>query len=118
MRSRYSAFCTGNVNYLIATHHPAQRGADDRQTLAQTIAETEWLSLRVLHSSESQVEFVAFFKSDNVLAQLHERSNFVRLNGRWVYVDGVHLPPIRLERNDPCWCGRGKKLKQCHGIER
>jgi len=116
MRSRYSAFCTGNVNYLIATRHSSQRAAADRQTLAQTIAETKWLSLRVLHASESQVEFVAFYQSQGQLSQLHERSNFVSESGRWFYVDGVHLPPIKLERNDPCWCGSGKKLKQCHGV--
>jgi preprotein translocase subunit SecA len=35
------------------------------------------------------------------------------------------LPPVveqrrvddteRLGRNDPCWCGSGKKFKKCHG---
>jgi preprotein translocase subunit SecA len=27
--------------------------------------------------------------------------------------------PVRVEkqtgRNDPCWCGSGKKFKKCHG---
>ena len=22
--------------------------------------------------------------------------------------------PARLQRNDPCWCGSGKKYKRCH----
>jgi preprotein translocase subunit SecA len=22
----------------------------------------------------------------------------------------------RIGRNDPCWCGSGKKYKKCHGI--
>jgi SEC-C motif-containing protein len=118
MRSRYSAFCTGNIDYLIATHHPTQRGDQERQALAQTIAETEWLSLRVLAATENQVEFVAFYKTQGELGQLHERSNFVQHNGQWVYVDGMYLPPIKLERNDPCWCGSGKKLKQCHVVAR
>ncbi len=118
MRSRYSAFCTGNIDYLIATHHPTQRGNQERQALAQTIAETEWLSLRVLAATENQVEFVAFYKTQGKLGQLHERSNFVQHNGQWVYVDGMYLPPIKLERNDPCWCGSGKKLKQCHVVAR
>jgi SEC-C motif domain protein len=121
MRSRYSAFCTGNIEYLIATQHPAHRTATDRQTLAQTIAETEWLALRVLHADESQlavgigqVEFVAFYKSNGALGQLHERSDFLRQADRWYYTQGVRLPPLRLERNDPCWCGSGKKYKKCH----
>ena len=102
MRSRYTAFCRGEVDYLIATHHPSKRQGDDRQSLTQTIAETEWLNLRVLASREmgevGTVEFVAFFKAQGTLSQLHERSDFVRL-----------------ERNDPCWCGSGKKFKKCHG---
>jgi len=23
-------------------------------------------------------------------------------------------PPADLQRNDPCWCGSGKKYKRCH----
>ena len=35
-------------------------------------------------------------------------------------VDGFVLPtpfvkPVKLGRNDPCWCNSGKKYKQCHG---
>ena len=26
-----------------------------------------------------------------------------------------YVKPVKLGRNDPCWCGSGKKLKQCHG---
>ena len=102
MRSRYSAFCQGQIDYLVATHHPSKRKADDRQTLAQTIAETEWLGLRVLHTDERQiaagvgtVEFVAFYKSQGGVGQLHEQSEFIRQNGRWYYLNGVMLPPIK-----------------------
>ncbi|MCX6049521.1 MAG: YchJ family protein [Chloroflexi bacterium] len=122
MRSRYSAFCTGNIDYLIATHHPSQRTAADRETLAQTMAETQWLALRVLHTDESQiaagvgvVEFVAFYKNKGVFGQLHEKSEFIRQSDRWYYLKGVLLAPIKLDRNDPCWCGSGKKYKRCHG---
>ena len=90
--------------------------------MAQTIAETKWLALRVLHADENQaamgsgqVEFVAFYKSNGTLGQLHERSDFIRQNDRWYYTQGVRLALIRLERNDPCWCGSGKKYKKCHG---
>jgi SEC-C motif-containing protein len=120
MRSRYTAFCRQQVDYLIATHHPPQRELDERQALLKTTRETTWLSLRVLAAPPARgdhgvVEFVAFFLSHNTVNQLHERSNFVRDAGRWYYVDGLHLPPITVGRNDPCWCGSGRKLKQCHG---
>jgi hypothetical protein len=34
--------------------------------------------------------------------------------------DGVetsvpYVKPVKLGRNEPCWCGSGKKFKQCHG---
>lgn len=101
MRSRYTAFCRGQIDYLIATHHPAKRRADDRQTLAQTLAETEWLALRVLNSTDDYastgrgtVTFAAFYRSQGRLGQLHERSEFLRQAGRWYYLDGAILPPL------------------------
>ena len=27
---------------------------------------------------------------------------------------GPTRPEIKLGRNDPCWCGSGKKYKHCH----
>lgn len=106
----------------MATHHPSQRQADDRQTLAKTIAETHWFSLQVLNSDRSQeangvgtVEFVAFYQSQGEFGQLHERSQFIRQDNRWFYHHGTILPPITIGRNDPCWCGSGKKYKKCHG---
>lgn len=122
MRSRYTAFCRGNIDYLIATHHPSKRQTDDRQTLAQTIAETAWISLRVLGRDQTQeangvgtVEFVAFYKHKEQIGQLHERATFIRHNDRWYYREGASLEPISIGRNDPCWCGSGKKYKKCHG---
>ncbi|MCB0092361.1 MAG: YchJ family protein [Caldilineaceae bacterium] len=115
MRSRYTAFHQGNIDYLLATQHPAQRQPDARQTLAETVSQTEWLSLRVLNAVGNTVEFVAFYRQDSHLNQLHEVSQFVREDGRWFYTTGAHLMPIQLGRNDPCWCGSGKKRKKCHG---
>ncbi len=120
MRSRYTAFCKGNVDYLIATHHRSERQPDERAQLAATIRETTWLSLRLLGTTEvaqgnrGRVEFAAFFRTHGSVGQLHERSTFVREEGRWSYLQGVQLPPIVIARNDPCWCGSGRKLKQCH----
>ena len=122
MRSRYTAFCMANIDYLIATHHPTQRQADERQTLASTIADTRWFSLRVLGRDRSKeavgvgtVEFVAFYQSQGNFGQLHERSQFIRQDNRWYYHHGVILDPISLNRTDPCWCGSGRKYKKCHG---
>jgi SEC-C motif-containing protein len=125
MRSRYSAFCLGEVDYLIATRHPSGRRLDDRRQLLATLAKTEWVNLRVLatelgtaEDETGEVEFVATYKEDGILRQLHERSHFVREGDRWFYASGEHenlraLP--KPGRNEPCWCGSGKKYKKCHG---
>jgi len=46
-------------------------------------------------------------------------------DGEYVDDDGIQMPvaveTVRLDenekigRNDPCWCGSGKKFKKCHG---
>ena len=121
MRSRYTAYCKGNVDYLIATHHPSKRSLSDRVNLSKSIQNTTWLGLTVVKTEQGQpqddtgiVEFVAIYRTGNV-GQLHERSRFKKQKGRWFYVEGDHLPPLEPKRNAPCWCGSGKKFKQCHG---
>jgi uncharacterized protein YchJ len=32
-----------------------------------------------------------------------------------VAVEQRHVDPDAPGRNDPCWCGSGKKFKKCHG---
>ncbi|PHS70376.1 MAG: zinc chelation protein SecC [Methylophaga sp.] len=118
MCSRYSAFYLGNIAYLIATIHPHQRQDNDEKTLAQTIKQTQWLGLKIIKHSQTEhaaiVEFVAFFQHETV-GQLHEKSRFVKEDGQWFYIDGELLPPIKLSRNELCFCGSGKKIKKCHG---
>lgn len=118
MRSRYVAFVRGEVEYLLATSHPALHGPDERRTLERAVSDTRWLALRVVEAPEpsgdaGEVEFAAWFEGDPV-GQLHERSRFVRQDGRWLYRSGTILPALRIGRNDPCWCGSGRKSKACH----
>ncbi|WP_312567019.1 YchJ family metal-binding protein [Comamonas sp.] len=88
MRSRYSAFVLENAPYLLATWHSSQRPASlDFEPGAK------WLGLQVKdfqatgeHTAE--VEFVARFRVAGRAVRLHERSRFVREEGRWCYVDG------------------------------
>ncbi len=133
MRSRYSAFHEGEIDYLIATLHPSKRQATDRESLARTVSTTTWTGLRILAveggtegEDTGQVEFVAYHSEaggaakhpDRVTKELHERSRFVKEDGRWLYLSGIHenlLPVPKPGRNDPCWCGSGKKYKKCHG---
>jgi len=119
MRSRYSAFYLGKIDYLIATLHSEKRQANDAQILKNTIEQTQWLGLKIVNHKAKDltatVEFIAYFQGEPV-GQLHERSNFIKDNNRWFYVDGEQLAPIKLSRNECCFCGSGKKLKRCHSF--
>ena len=95
MRSRYSAFVRGDVPYLLATWHASQRPV----TLALETA-AQWLGLEIKQhrvtgtdSAEetSEVVFVARFRIGGKAVRQHERSRFVREEGRWYYVDGDAL---------------------------
>ena len=92
MRSRYSAYVTGNSDYLLATWHPDTRP----QALSLDDApgqRTQWLGLdvkrhEVQDDDRAMVEFVARYRIAGRGHRLHELSRFVREDGRWFYVDG------------------------------
>lgn len=91
MRSRYSAYAMGLRDYLLSTWHPDTR--PDALDLDDTPG-MKWLGLKVKRHADggngtAVVEFVARFKVGGASAQrMHETSCFVRLDGRWMYVDG------------------------------
>jgi SEC-C motif domain protein len=88
MRSRYSAFVLGRVDYLQASWHPSTRPAD--LALEPSV---KWLGLavkrhRIIDADHAEVEFVARSRVAGRGQRLHETSRFVREGGRWFYVDG------------------------------
>lgn len=116
MRSRYSAFCIKNADYLIATASPATRSPDLAQGLESTFQTTRWRGLKIIKSGNNFVEFSAYFcpkANPKQLDQIHELSHFERIDGKWHYAQGKHLPPLKLQRNDSCFCGSQKKYKNC-----
>ena len=118
MRSRYSAFCIGDMSYLLATVHPDYRTGDDLSELERTFQQTHWLGLKIIEHKPGQekatVEFVAFYRGQP-FEQLHELSQFINEQGQWLYTTGDLLPPVKLGRNETCFCGSQKKYKNCHG---
>lgn len=118
MRSRYCAFVKQLADYLIATRHPDKRHLDSAPQLQQSFANTRWLGLRVLATEQGSaqdrtgyVSFAASYLSNDREDTLVERSLFQKEGDQWLYVEG----DFKLGRNDPCWCGSGKKYKKCHG---
>ncbi|MBD2859906.1 SEC-C domain-containing protein [Spongiibacter sp. KMU-158] len=130
MRSRYTAFSRNYPQYLLDSLHPERREAETLAALEASCQEGQWRSLRILKTQAGgpgddygEVEFLAFYGGGSSASampdQLHENSRFHRLDGAWYYRDGEILPPIKLGRNDACWCGSGIKLKKCShdGVE-
>ena len=88
MRSRYTAYVLMDEKYLLATWHPATR--PKRLTLNPV---QRWLGLKVKstlqgteHNEEGEVTFAARYKIDGRGHRLEECSQFVREDGRWLYL--------------------------------
>ena len=89
MRSRYSAYVLKLEDYLLATWHPDTRPAE----LNLVKDNTKWLGLEIVeHHQQSAdtatVEFIARYKISGRAGKLHEISRFVRISGKWLYLDG------------------------------
>lgn len=101
MRSRYTAFALGAVDYLINTTAARKRHPQDAELLAEQTQITTWTGLEILATVDGSpsdqtgiVEFKASFDSPEGSGILHERSRFEREQGQWVYTDGdVELLP-------------------------
>ena len=87
MRSRYSAYVLGLLDYLLATWHPSTAPGD------LELSPMKWLDLEVRHTQAAGdagvVEFVARYKVNGRAERIHETSRFVRIDGRWLYIDGT-----------------------------
>ncbi len=86
MRSRYSAYVLGLIDYLLATWHASTSPGE------LDLAPVKWLGLEVRHAQSTGdagvVEFVARCRTSAGAERLHETSRFVRTEGRWYYIDG------------------------------
>lgn len=90
MRSRYSAYVLGLVNYLHDTWAPTTRPVLLNRV---DLATTRWLGLDLKSFVEdgdtATVAFVARYRvGGGSAARMRETSRFIRDGGRWLYVDG------------------------------
>lgn len=90
MRSRFGAFREADAEWLLASWHPSTRPA------AIDLADNpSWRGLQILDvvgGAEDDVTGIVEFRATYVAApgdvrMLHERSRFVREEGRWYYLD-------------------------------
>ena len=115
MRSRYAAYALGLVDYLAETRAPSKRRPDEAAALARSMDRTRWTGLSIVETTESVVEFIARYESDEGPGELRERSKFILEDGVWYYLDGTYPSEKKIGRNEPCPCGSGRKYKKCCG---
>lgn len=133
MRSRFSAYCTKQANYLEQTWHSSQRAHNRADAILAFAQSVHFVKLTIRQATSERpsrfvqpmlnqaydqvgyVEFVASFIADERLQHLHEISRFVKEGDHWFYLDGTLLPTSaeKLGRNDPCPCRSGLKYKAC-----
>ena len=94
MRSRYSAFARGEVDYLLQTHDQSE----SRRALRQACRQTQWLGLSILAvdgGGADDLEGTVRFEARHREGVLVETSLFQRrggaLAGEWLYIRAIEL---------------------------
>lgn len=118
MRSRYSAFCVKNVDYIIATTVPNQQSLLNKDDLQAWADGMNWTRLVVKNHNKvgkrhAQVHFQAYFDNGQGEQVHDELSAFVKVGERWYFLDPT--VPVSLTGKKPCLCGSGEKFKACCG---
>ena len=95
MRSRYSAFVLGLVDYLFETTHPSHRAKNLKDEITFTCKALAWSGLEVLQTWQGdekdkvgKVSFRASFVQEGKKGLHVEHSRFKRFGKMWMYTDG------------------------------
>lgn len=92
MRSRYSAYVTGNIDYIMNTHHISTRPIKEKKAILKWTLSVKWLGLTV-HSTKDglsknnngYVSFTALFLENGKMDKIQENSYFIKESGHWYY---------------------------------
>lgn len=123
MRSRYTAFALGKLDYIQKTMRPPASNvySNELEHSAPAKAPIKWLKLNIIKAYRENgieyVEFEAYFQDQGSYYKMHELSQFSLQDATWYYVDAKqHTTTLcNPNRNEPCWCSSGKKFKKCCG---
>lgn len=96
MRSRYSAYATVEIDYLLRTVHPSTRKFHNAESIEQWAKSSSWQKLEIISTidggpkdKKGMVEFKAYYLDEQQQLQIHhEHSNFLKELGKWFFVDG------------------------------
>lgn len=101
MRSRYTAYAYHKPDYIIRTTHPDsphfQQDSDKWKTEILIFCQnTQFQGLKIIEfidgKTEAYVTFLAQLRQQERDASFVEKSRFEKVEGRWLYHDGLHTP--------------------------
>ncbi|MBP6062585.1 MAG: SEC-C domain-containing protein [Fusobacteriaceae bacterium] len=127
MRARYEAYVKGDIKFIVDTHDSQTAKELDIEETKKWALESKWLGLDILKvelGKESDdtgiVEFVVKFIENGEEKIHHEKSIFLKKNGKWYYSGWLPLQETivkgkKIKPNETCPCNSGKKYKKCCG---
>lgn len=94
MRSRYSAYALGLVEYIISTTHPnnpdVSIALSDWQKAIRDFAQTTYFrGLKIIEFIDGKEEAFVTFEATLSDGTMKEKSRFLKVEGRWLYESGV-----------------------------
>ena len=124
MRSRYTAYAVHAIDYIIDTCLEEISGQMNYDVIREWSETSKWLRFEIIpqeSADEKTVQFRAYYEQGGYSKVHHEIAKFERKDDRWFYSSGEVIPETvtrvgkKYGRNDPCYCGSGKKWKHCCG---
>jgi SEC-C motif-containing protein len=93
MRSRYSAYALGIIEYIIATTHPNNPDttialADWQKGITDFANSTGFLGLKILEFIDGEEKAYVTFEAQFDHAMMKEKSRFFKVEGKWLYESG------------------------------
>ena len=86
MRSRYYAYATQNIDYIMNTHHPDTIESVSRDVLYDWSRYSNWIALEIISTEKGLesdeygiVEFKAIYEVNGMTHTHHEKSKFFKL---------------------------------------
>jgi len=98
MRSRFCAYSINNADYIIKTTHPDNPeynlNTNSWEKDIRNFSDyTDFIALEIFETiedeKESFVSFRAILRQGKLDASFDEKSRFLKVKGKWLYVDGI-----------------------------
>ena len=128
MRSHYTAYVVHAIDYIVDTCYEDKEKIN-RDGIKEWSENSVWLGFKILsvkggdpESNAGTVIFESTYEKRGLKYVHHEIAQFIkRSDGRWAFEGGEIVPETvvrarpKVSRNDPCFCGSGKKYRYCCG---